>query len=534
MSYVINKTNGEVLTTLLDGTTNTDTGLTLIGRNYPSYGEIQNENFVRLLENFSDNIPPGESVGFTPIAGQLWWDSGTQRLKVYNGIDFIPVSEQTSSSTAPSTVKTGDQWWDTVNQQLKIWTGTGWQLIGPVYTATQGLSGEVISTITDTAAASHVVVNTYAGGTLIAITSADPEFAPATPIAGFANIVPGINLVNSSVINATANNSVRVGGLYANVLARTDITTTFNDDVLVTGKVRLTDANVYFANKSVVIENKNLGGNVEIYTNTTSHGNVKSILSSGDTGLVYVSADPTGDLGIATKHYVDQVNSTLTGTTATQISEINGNVDQLRADYLANISVVIQDTNANLYAVQSSTNANIAALTLATDNRFTLANANASSQAGSINSLIADVALKAYINNPSFTGIVTAPNVAPSNGSNVVATTYYVDRADAALTVDYTGKVNTATTTLNANIASGLAIKANINSPVLTGVPTAPTPAAGNNSVQIATTAFVTSAIVAKQFNYTVANTGPGDLNGVISSTNGSAGNDGDFWFQIG
>lgn len=81
MSYKINKTNGDELVELFDGTTNTDTGLTLIGRNYISYGEIQNENFIRLLENFADTIPPGQSVGFTPIAGQLWWDTGALRLK---------------------------------------------------------------------------------------------------------------------------------------------------------------------------------------------------------------------------------------------------------------------------------------------------------------------------------------------------------------------------------------------------------------------------------------------------------------------
>jgi hypothetical protein len=83
MSYIINKTDGNVLVTLLDGTTNSDTGLTLIGKNYVTYGEIQNENFIRLLENFSNASPPGISVGFTPIQGQLWWDKSNQLLKVY-------------------------------------------------------------------------------------------------------------------------------------------------------------------------------------------------------------------------------------------------------------------------------------------------------------------------------------------------------------------------------------------------------------------------------------------------------------------
>lgn len=41
----------------------------------------------------------------------------------------------------------------------------------------------------------------------------------------------------------------------------------------------------------------------------------------------------------------------------------------------------------------------------------------------------------------------------------------------------------------------GLAQKASINSPTFTGSPKAPTPTKGNNSTQIATTAFVTTAV---------------------------------------
>ena len=45
------------------------------------------------------------------------------------------------------------------------------------------------------------------------------------------------------------------------------------------------------------------------------------------------------------------------------------------------------------------------------------------------------------------------------------------------------------------SIASAITSKANSASPVLTGTPTAPTASAGNNTTQIATTAFVATAI---------------------------------------
>ena len=46
MSYKLNKTDGSLLTDLVDGqldTTSTD--LSLIGRNYTGFGEVLNENF---------------------------------------------------------------------------------------------------------------------------------------------------------------------------------------------------------------------------------------------------------------------------------------------------------------------------------------------------------------------------------------------------------------------------------------------------------------------------------------------------------
>jgi len=51
-------------------------------------------------------------------------------------------------------------------------------------------------------------------------------------------------------------------------------------------------------------------------------------------------------------------------------------------------------------------------------------------------------------------------------------------------------------TELNA-IANAIASKADINSPNLTGTPTAPTASAGTNTTQLATTAFVTAALAA-------------------------------------
>ena len=50
MAYTINKTDGTILVNLIDGTLDTTaTDLTLIGKNYTGFGEIFNENLVKLL-----------------------------------------------------------------------------------------------------------------------------------------------------------------------------------------------------------------------------------------------------------------------------------------------------------------------------------------------------------------------------------------------------------------------------------------------------------------------------------------------------
>ena len=54
MAYTINKTDGTVLVQLEDGVLDTTTNLDLIGKSYSGYGEVQNENFVKLLENFAN------------------------------------------------------------------------------------------------------------------------------------------------------------------------------------------------------------------------------------------------------------------------------------------------------------------------------------------------------------------------------------------------------------------------------------------------------------------------------------------------
>jgi hypothetical protein len=202
MAYIINHYNNSplILNGLLDGTIDTSTSLTLVGRDTPSYGRYINENFVYLLENFSGSTTPSN-----PLTGQLWWDSNNQVLKVNAGTTFNPAwvttmgANSAPSSSPPTTSAriTGDGtlWYDTTNQQLNIWSGSSWVTVGPVATPSTGQTGTFPGLITDTSGISRVVVEFQINGVTFAIFAKDTF---ATTITGFTNISPGLNFSSAT------------------------------------------------------------------------------------------------------------------------------------------------------------------------------------------------------------------------------------------------------------------------------------------------------------------------------------------------
>ncbi|MBX3583664.1 MAG: hypothetical protein KF810_17395 [Rhizobiaceae bacterium] len=97
-----------------------------------------------------------------------------------------------------------------------------------------------------------------------------------------------------------------------------------------------------------------------------------------------------------------------------------------------------------------------------------------------------ELGLKAPLNSPALTGNPTAPTQTAGNNTTRIATTAFVTTAINAVL----NGVSSAFDTL-AEIATELGLKAPLNSPALTGTPTAPTASGGTNTTQIATTAFV-------------------------------------------
>ena len=294
MAYTVNKTDGSVLTTVADSTLDTTTDLTLIGKNYAGYGEIQNENFVFLLENFANTTAPS-----SPLAGELWWDTGNSVLKVYTGTTWKGAGGLTQQATAPASPAEGELWFDTVNDQLFAWDGATWILIGPLY-AGGVKTGPLVETITDTLAVDHTVISMYVANSRVAIISKDTTFTPSVGISGFATVESGYNLsttVAGAKWHGTSTDSDKLAGVAAANYMRSDTneTTTgsisvLNDNGVVIGVD--SDLSLTVAGNDVTVKNNTSNGSM--YFNVNQGGVPTNAVSiDGSTASVTIAGDLT-------------------------------------------------------------------------------------------------------------------------------------------------------------------------------------------------------------------------------------------------
>lgn len=292
MAYIIRKTDGTTLGTILDGTIDDrfETSLQLVGRNYSNYGQIMTDNLVSLLEHFSRDVSPPN-----PLEGQLWWNNSDKRLRVYTGptLGFKIIGGATSQTTAPTTTTSGDFWWDSGNKQLYVYDAatSSWILIGPERDNT----GAKWEKITDTMSTDHTVLIMYISGTKTGIISNDDEFTPLNPISGYSTIKRGYNQASPGIFNGTAANSNTLGNLPATSFLRSDTNTIgigtltiANDEGIAIG----VSSNLTFKTTSVgnsVFRNSTLSSIMEFKIATPS-GDINALTLQGTTNKAFVNA----------------------------------------------------------------------------------------------------------------------------------------------------------------------------------------------------------------------------------------------------
>ena len=308
MAYTINTTDGTIFATVADGTINTTSSLTLVGKNYAGYGEFLNENVLKLLESGANTTQPS-----APLTGQLWFDKTAAVLKVYNGTLFKNLGSATASGSQPTSVVAGDLWFDSTNAQLKVYDGSAFILVGPSFTAGSGTTGAIVDTIEDNVAVDHVVVKMFVEDNIVAMISKDATFTPGAAVTGFATIGPGIQLstaVSNAVFKGSATNAQTLDNLDStDFLSAVGNDTTsgtlgiLNDTGLAVGVD--SDLRVSVSGSDVTVQNQTSDGDVILRVNdggvattvATLDGATATLQMSAD--ILNAQADGVGNIGSA-------------------------------------------------------------------------------------------------------------------------------------------------------------------------------------------------------------------------------------------
>jgi hypothetical protein len=359
MSYIINLTNGNVLTTIADGTLNTTScSMALPGKNYAGYGIYLDDNFVHLLENSSNGTAPT-----TPLIGQTWWNSSTKVMSVWNGTVWKTISSATSSATAPTSNVQGDLWYDTTNQQLNVYSGSTFILVGPAFTNAQGTTGAIPATVSDNSAVAHTILQLYVGGVLMGIMSKDTTaFTPSPAIAGFATIQPGLQLSTVSaayLFQGTITNASTLGtsNLTANSFMRSDAAATTTGKITTTSNQGLAlgangDLAISVAGSDISIVNNDTNGNIRFGANVG--GTPTTVMTiNGSTGAISGNQINANYADVAERFAADEE------LTAGTVVELGGSeeITQVTDDLSENVFGVISTKAAYLMNSNAGTNA---------------------------------------------------------------------------------------------------------------------------------------------------------------------------------
>jgi hypothetical protein len=248
MSYTITVTNHSPIT-IATGATDSSTSLTLIGKNVPNYGQTIAQDLVNMMQNFAGTSEPNGIV-----TGQLWYDTTTNILKIYNGSSFTRIATTTVSASQPTNSNVGDLWWDGTNQQLNVYSGSSWVIVGPAVAVTGAMKTD---TIADNTNINHEVSRVSLNNTNVAVYSSS-AFTAKTSYAGITSIPNGVYIFANQTIggNLTVNGQIFASGgiggqvtgdqnINGNLIVQKNMTVQQN--LVVTGTASLTASSAKYA-----------------------------------------------------------------------------------------------------------------------------------------------------------------------------------------------------------------------------------------------------------------------------------------------
>lgn len=511
MAYTLTTSDGSVTITIPDGQFDNSTGLTFAGPNAVGYGQSLDQNILTLLDNFASNSSPSG----TNLQGQLWFNKSNQTLNVFTTQGYLPVSGITISTSQPTNANPGNTWFNSSTNQYYFYDGTNWNLIGPLYTKANGVSGAIPVVVNDASIAgvTHNIVKLQFGNVVIATLSSDSPFVPSPGIDGFSQIRPGITL-NSSITNTALNTNV-VGNLTGDVVGNLtgNVTATTLSGSLtgnVTGNVLATTVLTNTLTATTIT-----GNTVSQFGQATNFSTGNALITGGTlTGLANVAT-------------VNLITSTITGTTATFSGTISAtspsfagtptaptanpgtNTAQIATTAFVSNAVTTGINGLSTMAFQSANNVNIiggniggitnlsataGTLNVITSTNQTTTNlvatnfitGNAVITGGYINS-VANISTPVLTATNSTIGTLGATNFVTGNAVITGGTVSGLSSLSATTLSGTTLSLSSALTGTTATFSGAISA----TSPSFAGTPTAPTANPGTNTAQIATTAFV-------------------------------------------
>lgn len=293
MSYTIYNTDGTILLTLGDGKIDQlTTSLTLIGKNVNSYGEYFNNNLIKLLENFASEQEP-----VSPVTGQLWYDTSTGRLRIYDlSNQFRPITNTLVADTQPTGLASQDFWFDSTNDQMFFTTdGQTLFLVGPQNSSEYGKTGWIVDTPTDSTDAVQVITSLYNNDQVVGVLSSNNFVLSASSSTqiGFTSVAKGFNL-NPNIADfkfvGTATSADTISGVDINHLLRNDINQTTTGSFVVENNLGLVVSNSVFDSLSLYADAGTHAGTLA-YNSTNADFRIQ--ITKSDTGLtnvIYVDA----------------------------------------------------------------------------------------------------------------------------------------------------------------------------------------------------------------------------------------------------
>ena len=216
MTYRVNYTDDTKSPIIVqDGDVDTSTNIGLVGRGYTGFGEVVAENFLHLLENFSDETPPAR-----PVEGQLWYNNTNSSMYYYTVSEtWKKIGNVRTESFNPilnDGEVNGDVWLNTSTNDLYIYSSPNWVLMAngdistKVYTRTRKDNATPIGT--------HKTIEIVVANKVVAVFSSD--LTPWTPNSTGSNT----EYLDDGSIMANIYNSIKLGINLVNRKSITEVT----------------------------------------------------------------------------------------------------------------------------------------------------------------------------------------------------------------------------------------------------------------------------------------------------------------------